>query len=502
MARIERKAYYVGTWRDDAVTDAIMRQIVARSQAEKGQKVKVRLSKDGISITKTVLFQDNSISSFPLHDIYFFTVNQRNPTCLLCIVADPVRKYCILAMRTVNATEAQEIIATFNALKQNPRINSGNVELRRKDNGNWTLRDRTAHHANRHLQEIFNESSGTTTPVPQPNGTAEGYAPVLDGSQRVEQVTDVYIVTGAQTYEDSPDSSSASPDLVYMRDEVDHLSQELRDIKMVLEQTGSSRASVTVNNNNNTDKSHYMMEGVRGKEGHSLTNGGIVTAHSNGAYYDGDRPGEARAAVEDYRTSGVVRAHSNGSALPSRPVIHTNGKVQRQITVPEPTHSLDDSDYTVTAHSDGGGTFVEVPTYTVQRRVSREYIQVPYEVDRRSLSGVESNKGSVRVKFDPRTVRHSLDSRQFLSLRSRSGVPTTVIKPIDKVYAHQRPSILKRQHVFVAYPPPGHTRAVRAVVPPPQGPPPGRRSRPASIHIMEGNQLSVVSNGELDDVLL
>lgn len=113
MAKIERKAYYVGTWREDVVTDTTMRQIIARSHAEKGQKVKVKLSKDGISLSKTVLFQENFMSSFPLKDVYFLTVNQRHPTCLLCIVADPVKKYLILAMRTVNEVEAQEIINTF-----------------------------------------------------------------------------------------------------------------------------------------------------------------------------------------------------------------------------------------------------------------------------------------------------------------------------------------------------------------------------------------------------
>lgn len=113
MARIERKAYYVGTWREDIVTDTTMRQIIARSHAEKGQKVKVKLSQDGISLSKTVLFQENFLSSFPLRDVYFLTVNQRHPTCLLCIVADPVKKYLILAIRTQNEVEAQEIIATF-----------------------------------------------------------------------------------------------------------------------------------------------------------------------------------------------------------------------------------------------------------------------------------------------------------------------------------------------------------------------------------------------------
>ncbi|KAL8579281.1 hypothetical protein ACOMHN_010865 [Nucella lapillus] len=113
MARIERKAHYIGTWREDHVTDSTMRQIIARSHAEKGQKVKVKLSKDGLNISRTVLFQENFLSSFPLSEVYFLTVNPHHPTCLLCIVADPVRKYLILALRTHSQAESQLLMDTF-----------------------------------------------------------------------------------------------------------------------------------------------------------------------------------------------------------------------------------------------------------------------------------------------------------------------------------------------------------------------------------------------------
>ena len=112
-AKIERKAFYVGTWRDDFVTDTTMRQIIARSHAEKGQKVKLKLSSEGLRLSRTVLFQETFLMSFPLRDVFFVTVSQRHPTCLVCIVADPVRKYLILALRAVSQVEAQEVISVF-----------------------------------------------------------------------------------------------------------------------------------------------------------------------------------------------------------------------------------------------------------------------------------------------------------------------------------------------------------------------------------------------------
>lgn len=311
--------------------------------------------------------------------------------------------------------------------------------------------------------------------------------------------------------------------------------QELRDIKFVLEKAGSVSPAV-LNNNNNTEKSHYVLSEVHGRGGHPATNGGIVTAHSEGAGYHGNRPGEARVSVQDYRTHGVARAHSNGSALPDKPaVIMGNGIVQRQITVPEPkTSSTGDPTPAKTPNG-----FNEVPAYTVHRHVSTELVQVP-DLSRK-LSTPESARSSLRVKFDPESVRRSQDRHhQFRSMRTSrsSGVPSTIVRPIEQIYGHgpvmipvhSRPSILKRQA-----PPPGVYNAadrqpVNAVYVPQQpssavyvgqtnapthphphypqgyvtGPPqPGRRSRPNSIHIMEGNELKVFrKSGELDDVLL
>ena len=254
-------------------------------------------------------------------------------------------------------------------------------------------------------------------------------------------------------------------------------------------------------NNNTTDKSHYIETEILDAED------GVVIVHSDGD----DRMGEARVAVDDHRhaADGVVRAHSNGSVLVA------NGRVQHKITVPEPnptpipTQTTTTTTTSTTTTADGAD---DMPAYTVYRRVSTEYVTVPNVSRKPSATG--SLRSGYRVSFDPEAVRRTQDRRQYHSLRtprgySSSGVPSTIVRPIEQIYGHvthARPSILKRQPAVLVAP-----QAV-AVTPQQQqhGPasvvyavPVRRRSRPNSIHIMEGNELKVFTkSGEADDLLL
>ncbi|KAL8614878.1 hypothetical protein ACOMHN_042836 [Nucella lapillus] len=54
---------------------------------------------------------------------------------------------------------------TFLSLKSRPGPAGANVVLRRKENGNWTLRERSQHNAQRHMQQIFRAAS---SPLPLP----------------------------------------------------------------------------------------------------------------------------------------------------------------------------------------------------------------------------------------------------------------------------------------------------------------------------------------------
>lgn len=548
MARTDHKARYIGTWREDLVTDNVMRQILARSHAEKGEKVKVKLSKDGLSVVQTVLFQESALTSFPLRDMYFMTVNQNHPTCLLAIASDPVRKYVIVALKTSTETEAQEIANTFQSLKENPSINSGNVELRRQDNGRWTLRERSRHNADRQLQNM------------DPDG--------------------VYNVAQPAVPRTVESRARGGGERARMQKEVDRLSQELRDMKHMVERSGSinsrtSKPSLHYNNNNNniSSNNNHVTAEVHAMGGVPHANGGLVSAHRPSGLYL-DTPGEARVVVEDYRGtssggSGVVSATSNYTTTNPQPeTLLSNGKFRRQITVPPAAAIRERAEEEVAA--DDGATPIIITSPTTDADVARltdgrqnGYVDVEdYAVHRREVSGRASLSSSRResgaesmrsgqyrvVSFgDPEAVRRNLErQRQFWTARrSKSGVPTTVVRPIEETYgrgtlraatpqAQARPSILKSHRasygqmytspdgtVYVDTPQPAATHPA-AYLPrqelrssqhqhqhqghaapdqPAFGRPVRRSSRPNSIHVMEGNELRVYrKSGGAQDV--
>ena len=114
MAPNEHRARYVGTWRADNVCNLTIRQILARLQTVNGQKVKIRLSAErGLTVTKTAIFQESTIASIPLHEVYFLTTYHQLPTSLLCVAADPVRAYLIMAFKLSSQNGTHDIILRF-----------------------------------------------------------------------------------------------------------------------------------------------------------------------------------------------------------------------------------------------------------------------------------------------------------------------------------------------------------------------------------------------------
>ncbi|PVD31479.1 hypothetical protein C0Q70_06891 [Pomacea canaliculata] len=512
MAQIERKVRFLGIWHENVITDTTMRQIIARAHAEKGQKARLRLTPKGLSVSRTVVFQEQSLTAFPLHNIYFLTLNQRHPTCLLCIVADPTRKYGIVAVKAATVLDAQQIIDTFNRLKNDPTLQPGNVVLSRKEDGNWTLRDRSVHNVNRHLTEVFHESPpGTPVIGTISNGEVVGYSrptnpPVLnhEGEMLVARTSSGGFGYGSRM---STSGGSQNGDLTDIRNEVEHLSRELQDIRVMVERGGSRRESSS--SKHMEDGSHYISSEVRAMGGDLQRNGRIPTDE-----WIESRPGEARVVVTDHRkgtpttsTAGVVHAHGGGN------LTLANGRMYRQITVPEalPRDDRDPAsptDTIVSGHhshyEDVDQTFMSLPSaYSVRRRVSPERVPVPQDKERKwsaSSSIASSRMGSGHVTFNPAVYHHGRESKSR-TLRYKAGlsVPSTVVRPIEETYRLPKNATWRRQqHVYVVPDAQGHL-----VVTPAAGVVPGRRMRPASVHVMQGNGLRVFDEREeLDDAFL
>ncbi|XP_046581827.1 uncharacterized protein LOC124289265 [Haliotis rubra] len=473
---IERKAYFVGIWRGDVVSDNIIRQLRVKSEADKGKKVKIRLSKDGVQIRKPAMFQASSLfDTYRMADIFFMTVNQQNRSCLLCIVRDLKHRYAILAFRCSSDLDAGLFVQNFKSWKSRSR--GGNYELKRKQDGNWTLRNRIASPTRQPLQI----PNGRPAHLPV-NGDVRhvNHAPMNDitvlpdsGAVTKEQV----IMNGRQQHnigiqtksnDIDMDQMSEVSDVSAFKDELESLSQELREIKFLLEKsTGISveehyrRAREATETNNNEEK-------VSNESGYPDGMARVYVSNREPPKMvpklslPADNEDEVFSDEPDFRSYGVQTVPGQA---PSHPYIKTS-EVAKVLKREFSSTHLDDKTPRVMA--------------------------VPFPADDKSLQPVKQNgltvqtngtadghssaKNSVRVKFDSRSMRVAHDQKsRSMRLSSDFMVPSTVPKPIEKTYA--RPTILRPGYGYDSH---------RHVHP--------RRTRPQSLYIMSGAQPLKVQN--------
>lgn len=247
---LERKCFYIGFWKDDTVADNIIRQVATKVRSNGGTKCKLNLSGDGLKVTTSSVMSGPHLKDvIPFNNIYFTTSNQYNPQCLLFIAKDDRRRYRITAFRCKTDTDVALFVSCFKDLRIARNGKGNNVELKQVEDGNWTLRAKNTGNDKRQLNKIVDIKSAKTAPIKQ-NGilkvkhmdvnsnvkvTVESASQDTDVNIRRKDSSEVAIQTTlAETNgEDSLHvNSSPGPEL---KDELSHLSQELRDIKFVLE---------------------------------------------------------------------------------------------------------------------------------------------------------------------------------------------------------------------------------------------------------------------------
>ncbi|XP_071092982.1 uncharacterized protein [Haliotis cracherodii] len=473
---LERKAYFVGVWRGDVVSDNIIRQLRVKSEADKGKKVKIRLSKDGVQIRKPAMFQSSSLfDTYRMADIFFMTVNQQNRSCLLCIVRDVKHKYAILAFRCSSDLDAGLFVQHFKSWKSRSR--GGNYEMKRKQDGNWTLRNRSAP-PTRQLLQIPN---GKPAHLPV-NGDVRhvNHAPMNDITllPDPEGVTKEEVFLrgrpqhniGIQTKSNDIDMDQMSEvsDVSAFKDELESLSQELREIKFLLEKsTGISveehfrRAREAEENNNNDTKVSTESSCPEGMARVYVSNREppkMVPKLS----LPTDNEDEVFSDEPDYRSFGVQTVPGQASRHPYIKTSEVASVLKREFSS---SHLEDKTPRVMAVPSPAGDKS--------HQSVKQNGISVPTNG---VADGHASAKNSVRVKFDSRSMRIAHDQKsRSMRLSSDFMVPSTVPKPIEKTYA--RPTILRPGHVYDSH---RHHHP--------------RRNRPQSLYIMSGAQPLKVQN--------
>ncbi|XP_041348933.1 uncharacterized protein LOC121368318 [Gigantopelta aegis] len=434
--KAKKDAYFIGMWKDDVVTDNIIKEVVKRSSADKGRRVKLRLTSEGLLISKPSVFQvSTKIDSIPIESMYFMTVNKHNPNCLLCIIRDTVHKYNVLAFRCLTAVDAGELVKAFKSIR------GDDMRMMKRDDGNWTLRANSSKSTPRQMLDIV---ANKPTNGVQPNGDAlRGYPPdhhddVDPISAEVESVTKGEKLffkgkslqnIGVQTHlHDDGDTMSEISDVSSFKEELDYLSQELREVKYLLEKsTGISaeehlRAAKQVHSND-SDKSVMHIE-----------------SNNNTIYTD--REGVAHAIVPDYRNFGVQTAPHLRSGRS-----HHNHHYYNNATTSAMAAALRNEGRYVKVNnnnnSNGHSNRQELRAVVNGRVVSvpvSQPLQIHTGPARAAYTMQTSTNGrdSLHIKYD-RPPPSTPSDEKSRSLRRRPmssvGVPTSIERPIEHTYS-------------------------------------------------------------------
>ncbi|XP_062598757.1 uncharacterized protein LOC134260185 [Saccostrea cucullata] len=278
---LKKKAWYLGEWRQSVLADTVINQIHQLVKGKKGKNVKLCMARDGIRVFVSNLLQGKILyDHVPFTDLYFMTVNQHNPSCLLVIAKDPRHKYRILAYRCENSLDAGLFIQYYRDVRKSMTSVEGyNIELRRSDEGNWTLRSKQHEDNKRQLKTIVNMQTGTA----QPNGGIQNShtkVAIVNGQSKPDENRNTQMVIQTRVEKSPPSSprekvilekvyrkgksqnnigiqasgpgterysdnvSETSDSNQSFQNELNYLSNELREIKFMLEKSTGISAEV------------------------------------------------------------------------------------------------------------------------------------------------------------------------------------------------------------------------------------------------------------------
>ncbi|XP_041378517.1 uncharacterized protein LOC121390694 [Gigantopelta aegis] len=264
----ERKVVYAGLWRQHSKSDydTLLKQISSQLDQKGGLVSMFQLCRDGVSIN--VLNQDGSVKrkeKIPGQNIQDITVNRYNPICLLTVFVDVNRRLNYLVCRCDGTSDATYLVQTYRERKSVTSGEGYKIDLKEPHGLNWTLKRKNKNHPVLNGDAASSSTSSDKGDITDTNGnsalimaTSNGFATddrdvFSNGNHHVEIVVspeelvrEPCVVDGnecfsvaVQTefeYEDKQ-SLTSTTSFRSLKDELLNLSQEVKEIKLILQKT-------------------------------------------------------------------------------------------------------------------------------------------------------------------------------------------------------------------------------------------------------------------------
>lgn len=448
---LERKCNYLGCWKDDTVADYVIRQVADMVRHGKGTKCKLHLSNQGVKVTTSSLMSGKTLKDVvPFDNIYFTTVNQYNPQCVLFITKDQRRKYRVVAVSCQSGTDASLFVSCFKDLRRTLSSEDNNLELTQISSGNWTLRskhhltDKRQLHTNVYMQDVrSNQNGGIQTKHTDINSNVAS-----SNEKNISKTNNKYEAVNRKKTVGYTDHNGEEFSNYFtetgLREELDDLSQELREIKLMLETSAGIDTDVYYDGDENEvvhndrkievaimDEPRTTIEAVVVDDDSTddEQNQNIIESLDTTTNSLNSEESEVKVVVPDYRNSGTQ--------------IKPKTYVRRYVSKENPVINVVDSDQlsprSSTTSYETWKEDVVLRGKIAPREIRSRSAYVNTFSNDSSLQGSLRDRNSHAIYTTTTRTHHTLPHHSLrVPMRRSVNLSSTIERPIEKVYPRPR----------------------------------------------------------------
>lgn len=494
---VEKTVLFIGVWRTPSITDNLLRDIALQKGKQKGYPTRFQITTSGLMLhVRHSTGRTGRTDPIPIQAVYDITVNRHDPLCLLCVFSDALKRINLMVCYCGNDIDASDLVDTFRQYKKSLSGEGFNFDLKQPDGKNWTLK--TSGREGTKSTIVGNKNNVQFAQNGIEADDSNYSVSVLCNSEQLStinangNVTDdskeAMIVTSPMSYSESPEvdreefsyggmvlcnvgvqtggisdddevQSTTSHSSAALRHELLNLSQEIREIKLIIEEaTGISaseylrRQKARVENHNEPEPETITWQRVHVDEKNDdpllfenqTVNLDTLPDHDARSYGTQTLPKKRYARKEKSNKSqssgGTANAIRNRLKIDSSSYTYNDAPTfpNNNDEYYQQVQRYQENQYPVT--SDAG-------LYKYNDNSTPNFMTTKAEVaKKRSLTAasdpnnnaklrVSTNKttttpDSLRIKNEKKEAKHS---KKYHSLKLSS---TSVLKPIEDVYKH------------------------------------------------------------------
>ncbi|KAL8578762.1 hypothetical protein ACOMHN_045750 [Nucella lapillus] len=261
---VERPVLFSGIWRPrHSLDDAFLRLVSRQFQDKRGAQASWRLTAEGLTIVAQRSGEGGrggQTDQIPVQSIKEVTANRYNPLCLMALYVDPSQRFNALVCRCQTEQDAAHIVQVFRWLQKSLSGEGYRIDLKQPQGINWTLQTKEngereggeERHAGDlhqdHLNKNVNGEASINDTHPYHDSNSLGMRVVVVETEEESLEREPLEREGRPCFNvgvqadlagADDDTVSITSEMSYqsLKDELETLSNEVRDIKILLEQT-------------------------------------------------------------------------------------------------------------------------------------------------------------------------------------------------------------------------------------------------------------------------